>query len=214
MKKITILIADDHTLVRETWSVLLNADPRFRVVGSCGTGEEAIQLAREQKPRLVIMDVSLPGINGIEATEKIGKVSPFSRVLGISLHTQPGFAKQMMQKGAMGYLTKSSTKDEMFMAIGEIVAGRKYVCSEIRHIISQQMSGREVNKAAVNELSEREIEVISYLKKGLNSREIGDKLKIAAKTVEVHRHNILRKLHLKNTAALVNYININPPGLK
>lgn len=213
MSKITILIADDHTLVRQTWSFLLNADPRFKVVAECGSGEEAVKLAREEKPGIVIMDVSLPGINGIEATEKISKVSPSSKVLGISLHTQPTFAKKMIQMGAMGYLTKNSSKDEMMTALTEVAAGRKYICKEIGEILTGQLANSQTSRLGVEDLSGRELEIIALLKKGFNSREIAEELNLSLKTIEVHRYNILKKLNVKNTAALINFINNNQAGL-
>ena len=143
MEKITILIADDHTLVRETWSFILNSDPRFYVVAECGSGEEAVEMAKNLKPAIVIMDINLPGINGIEATQQIRKFSPGSKILGVSLHTQPTYARKMMQKGAMGYVTKNSSREEMFKAIIEVYNGKKYVCEEIKNILSEQViSGR------------------------------------------------------------------------
>ena len=207
MKKITILIADDHTLVRQTWSLLLNSDPDFQVVAECGSGEEAVMLAKKLQPAVIIMDISLPGMSGIEATEIIHKNSPACRILGISLHTQPAYAKKMIHKGALGYLTKNSTKEEMFKAIKEVFEGRKYICKEIRDILSDQMLNDDKQLAGVNSLSNREIEIISFLKKGLSSKEIADDLSISVKTVEVHRYNILKKLNLKNTASLINFIN-------
>src|SRR5688572_15088036 len=120
MEKITILIADDHTLVRETWSFILNTDPRFTVVAESGSGEEAIELAKKLRPNVVIMDINLPGMNGIEATQQIRKYSPGTKILGVSLHTQPTYARKMMQNGAMGYVRKNSSREEMFKAILEI----------------------------------------------------------------------------------------------
>lgn len=212
MKKTTILIADDHTLIRETWSLLLNADPRFHVIAECGKGEEAVELAKKLQPNIVIMDISLPGISGIEATKLVHEVSPDSKILGVSMHTQPAFAKKMMQKGAMGYITKNSTSEEMFHAITEIQKGNKYICDEIKNILSLQTISGEEPMASINDLSNREIEIIGLLKQGYSSKEVADTLHISSKTVEVHRYNILKKLNLKNTAALVNYINKNQPG--
>src|SRR5438067_1206348 len=123
MEKITILITDDHTLVRETWSFILNTDERFNVIAECGSGEEAVELATKLHPNIVIMDINLPGMNGIEATQLIRKSSPSSRILGVSLHTQPTYARKMIQKGAMGYVTKNSSREEMFKAIIEVQAG-------------------------------------------------------------------------------------------
>lgn len=205
--KITILIADDHTLVRETWSFILNSDPRFYVVAECGSGEEAVEMAKSLRPDVVIMDISLPGINGIEATELVKKFSPGSKIVGVSLHTQPTYARKMMQKGATGYVTKNSSKEEMFKAIVEVYSGRKYVCEEIKNILSEQVISGEDQPMGLNALSQREIEIISFIKKGHSSKEIADALGISVKTVEVHRYNILKKLNLKNAAALVNFIN-------
>jgi two-component system invasion response regulator UvrY len=207
MDKITILIADDHTLVRETWSFILNTDPRFTVIAESGSGEEAIELAKKLRPNIVIMDINLPGINGIEATQQIRKYSPGSKILGVSLHTQPTYARKMIQKGAMGYVTKNSSREEMFKAIIEIQGGKKYICDEIKNILSEQIISGEDQQSGLNSLSQREIEIISYIKKGNSSKEIADSLSISVKTVEVHRYNVLKKLNLKNAASLVNFIN-------
>ena len=207
MEKITILIADDHTLIRETWSFILNTDNRFSVIAESGSGEEAVELAKQLRPNVVIMDINLPGINGIEATQQIRKFSPGSRILGVSLHTQPTYARKMIQKGAMGYVTKNSSRDEMFKAIIEIQNGRKYICEEIKNILSEQIISGEDAQAGLNSLSQREIEIIAFIKKGYSSKEIADALELSVKTVEVHRYNVLKKLNLKNAAALVNFIN-------
>jgi DNA-binding NarL/FixJ family response regulator len=207
MDKISILIADDHTLVRETWSFILNTDSRFKVIAECGSGEEAVEKAKDLRPDVVIMDINLPGMNGIEATQLIRKFSPGTKILGVSLHTQPTYARKMIQKGAMGYVTKNSSREEMFKAIMEIIDGKKYVCEEIKNILSAQVISGEDQQTGLNSLSQREIETISYIKKGFSSKEIAEALSISVKTVEVHRYNILKKLNLKNAAALVNYIN-------
>jgi DNA-binding NarL/FixJ family response regulator len=213
MEKITILVADDHTLVRETWSFILNADPRFKVVAECGSGEDAVELARQLRPNIVIMDINLPGMNGIEATQLIRKFSPGSKVLGVSMHTQPAYARKMLQKGAMGYVTKNSSCDEMCKAIMEIHHNRKYICDEIKNILSDQVMSGDDQQIGLNSLSEREIEIIGFIKKGFSSKEIAQPLSISVKTVEVHRYNILKKLNLKNTAAMVNYINSSQLGM-
>ena len=206
MSKITILIADDHTLIRETWSFILNSDPKFRVVAECGTGEEAIEKARELHPDIVIMDINMPGINGIEATEQIKKISPESKIIGVSLHTQPTYARKMMQKGAMGYVTKNSSREEMFKAIEEVYQGKKYICDEIKNILSEQVLSGDDQPTGLNTLSQREIQIIALIKKGHSSKEIAESLEVSVKPVEVHRYNILKKLNLKNAAALVHFI--------
>jgi DNA-binding NarL/FixJ family response regulator len=209
MEKINILVVDDHTLIRETWSFILNTDPRFSVVAESSSGEEAVEVANKLRPNIVIMDINLPGMNGIEATQLIRKYSPGSKILGVSLHTQPTYARKMIQNGAMGYVTKNSSREEMFKALMEIHNGRKYICDEIKNILSEQVINGEDAQTGLNALSQREIEIIAYIKKGFSSKEIADALHISVKTVEVHRYNILKKLNLKNAASLVNYINRN-----
>jgi DNA-binding NarL/FixJ family response regulator len=207
MEKINILIADDHKLIRETWTYILNSDPRFQVVAECGDSEQAVELARQKRPHIVLMDINMTPINGFEATEKIRKVSPGSKIIGVSMHSQPAYAKKMLQVGARGYVTKNSSREEMFKAIMEVFRGNKYVCDEIKTIISEQLLDENQDTPNINSLTEREIQIINHIREGLSSKEIATKLKISLKTVEVHRHNILKKLKLKNSASLVNFIN-------
>lgn len=204
--KITILIVDDHKLIRDTWSFILNSDPRFQVIAETNSGEEAIELAKSTRPAIVLMDVNMAPMNGFDATRQIRKFSPASKVIGVSMHSQPAYAKKMLQVGAVGYVTKNSSKEEMINAIIEVSKGNKFICDEVKTILSEQVLGDDV-KPNINLLSQREVEIIDLIKQGLSSKEIASKLDITLKTVEVHRHNILKKLSLKNTAALVNFIN-------
>lgn len=207
MGKITILIADDHKLIRETWTYILNSDDRFEVVAEVGDAEQAVELAKELAPNIVLMDINMPPFNGFEATEQIRKVSPESKVIGVSMHSQPAYAKKMLQVGARGYVTKNSSKEEMFNAITEVYNGNKYVCDEIKTIISDQLLDDNQDVPSVNSLTEREMQIIHHIREGHSSKEIATHLDISLKTVEVHRHNILKKLKLKNSASLVNFIN-------
>jgi DNA-binding NarL/FixJ family response regulator len=207
MEKISILIADDHKLIRETWSFILNNDTRFLVVAECGDSEQAVEMARTKKPQIVLMDINMTPISGFEATEKIRKVSPGSKVIGVSMHSQPAYAKKMLQIGARGYVTKNSSKEEMITAILEVHAGNKYICDEIKNNISELVLEENKDVPNVNALTEREIQIINLIKEGQSSKEIAQNLNISLKTVEVHRHNILKKLKLKNSASLVNFIN-------
>ncbi len=206
MEKITILIADDHKLIRETWSFILNSDPRFSVIAQCSNGEEAISLAQQLRPKVVLLDINMSPISGIEATEQIRKYSPASKIIGVSMHSQPAYVKKLLKLGAHGYVTKNSPQQEMFEAIMEVTSGNRYICSEVKTILSEQMFEDDTTSGA-NSLSNRELEIIKYIKDGLSSKEIATALNISLKTVEVHRHNILKKLNLKNSAALVNFIN-------
>jgi len=207
MNKIRILIADDHKLIRETWSYILDSDPRFQVIAECGDAEEAVNLAKLKHPDVVLMDINMTPFSGLEATQKIRKISPASRIIGVSMHSQPAYAKKMLQMGARGYVTKNSSKEEMIQAILEVHQGNKYICDEIKNIISDQLLEEKENSPNINILTEREMQIINLIKEGLSSKEIANNLNISLKTVEVHRHNILKKLKLKNSASLVNFIN-------
>ncbi|MEP6748444.1 MAG: response regulator transcription factor [Bacteroidota bacterium] len=207
MAKITILIADDHKLIRETWTYILNSDERFEVVAECGDAEQAVELAKELTPNIILMDINMPPFNGFEATEQIRKLSPESKIIGVSMHSQPAYAKKMLQVGARGYVTKNSSKEEMFNAITEVYNGNKYVCDEIKTIISDQLLDDNHDAPSINSLTEREMQIIHHIREGHSSKEIATHLDISLKTVEVHRHNILKKLKLKNSASLVNFIN-------
>ncbi len=207
MEKITILLVDDHKLIRESWSFILNSDPRFEVVGETSNVDEAVEIARDKKPRIVLMDINMSPINGFEGTRMIRKFSPGSRIIGISMHSMPAYARRMLQMGAMGYITKNSSKDEMLKAIVEVNEGKKYVCEEVKNILAQQELVEDNVQADMNMLSRRELDIVKLIKEGMSSREIALQLDISLKTVEVHRYNILKKLNLKNTAAFVNFIN-------
>lgn len=204
--KITILIVDDHKLIRDTWSFILNSDDRFRVIAETDSGLQAIELASSSHPEIILMDINMSPMNGFEATKEIRKISPSSKIIGVSMHSQPAYAKKMLQMGAVGYITKNSSKEEMITAISEVASGHKYICNEVKTILSEQIL-EDSEKPDVNLLSQREVEIIDLIKQGQSSREIAQHLNITLKTVEVHRHNILKKLNLKNTAALVNFIN-------
>ena len=206
MEKISVLIADDHKLIRETWSFILNSDARFTVIAQCSNGEEAIEMAQKLRPKIALLDINMSPINGIEATEQIRKFSPSTKIIGVSMHSQPAYVKKLLKLGAMGYVTKNSPQHEMFEAIMEVNAGKRFICSEVKTILSEQVF-EEDNATGANTLSSRELDVIKHIKDGLSSKEIAAQLSISLKTVEVHRHNILKKLNLKNSAALVNYIN-------
>jgi len=209
MNKISILIADDHKLIRETWAYILNSDPRFKVIASCGNGEEAIELAKEKHPGVILMDINMTPYSGIEATKQIRKILPDSKIIGVTMHSQPAYAKKMLQIGARVYVTKKSSKEEMIKAILEVYEGNKYICEEIRTILTDQSLNDSENNN-INALTEREMQIINLIKQGMSSKEISMTLEISLKTVEVHRHNILKKLKLKNSASMVNFINNSP----
>ena len=201
------MIVDDHTLIRETWSFLLGRNENFEVIAEVGDGQKAIDIARDKRPNIVLVDINMPPLNVFYVLKMIRKQSPGSKVIAVSMHSQPAYAKKMLRMGAKGYITKNSPRQEMLDAIIDVNNGNTYICQEVKNILSDQMLSEEDNAAGLNQLSEREIEVINQIRDGLSSKEIADRLAISIKTVEVHRHNILKKLKVKNTASLINYIN-------
>ncbi|MCW3119595.1 MAG: two component transcriptional regulator, LuxR family [Chitinophagaceae bacterium] len=207
MDKISILLVDDHKLIRDSWSYILNSDSRFQVIGTAGTADEAVSIAKGKHPKIVLMDLNMTPVSGFDITKLIRRHSPASNIIGVSMHTMPVYAKKMMQLGAMGYVTKNSSKEEMISAIMEVSHGRKYVCDEVKNILAEQELEDRPAHPDMNILTQREIDIVQLIKEGLSSREIAEKLEISLKTVEVHRYNILKKMNLKNTAALVNFIN-------
>ena len=207
MAKISVMIVDDHTLIRETWSFLLARNENFEVIAEAGDGQKAIDIARDKRPQIVLLDINMAPLNGFDVLKMIRKLSPGSKVIAVSMHSQPAYAKKMLRLGAKGYITKNSPRQEMLDAMMEVNKGNIYICQEVKNILSDQMLGEEDTSAGLNQLSEREIEIINQIRDGLSSKEIADRLGISIKTVEVHRHNILKKLKVKNTASLINYIN-------
>lgn len=207
MEKISLLLIDDHKMIRESWSIILSADTRFEIVGETSNVEQAVELAKSHRPDIVLMDINMAPINGFEATKLMLREIPELQILAISMHSMPAYARRMFQMGARGYVTKNSSKDELVTAILEVKAGNKYICEEIKNIVAQQELEEDSDHPDMNLLSRREIDVVQLIKEGLSSKEIAKRLDISLKTVEVHRYNILRKLKLNNTAALVNFIN-------
>lgn len=207
MKKIRILIADDHKLVRDAWASFLNDDERLQVIASTGDSNEAIELAKTLKPDVVLMDINQTPLSGLEATKLIHAAQPGIRIIGVSVYSQPGYAKKILQMGAVGYVTKNSSKEEMVKSIITVTNGQKYICDEIKNIISEDLIEAKENNYNISILTDRELEIIALIKEGKSSKVIGEILHIALKTVEVHRHNILKKLKLPNSSALVNFMN-------
>jgi DNA-binding NarL/FixJ family response regulator len=201
MKKITLLVADDHQLIRQSIGEMLGAQPRFRVLALCKNGHEAVHLAVELKPDIVLMDINMPGMDGCQATKEIRLHVPKTKVLCVSMHTDPMITQRMMQAGVCGYVTKNSSHLTLVKAILDVYEGHRFLCGEIEYPWSAS------GKQGLDSLSKRELTIASFVKDGLSSEAIGNELSISRKTVEVHRYNILRKLKLPNTAMLVNYIN-------
>jgi DNA-binding NarL/FixJ family response regulator len=207
MKKTTITIVEDHKLIREIWTKMFAANSEIEITGESGTLDEAIKIIKIKKPDIVLLDINLPDASGLDAVPLIRKFSPCTNIIAVSMHSQPAYPKKMLKLGAKAYVTKNSARQEIFKAIEEVMNGRIYVCTEIKENLTGQIMNNESIGPDIKNLSLREIEIVKLMKDGLSSKEISSRLNIVTRTVEAHRHNILKKLTLKNTTSLINFIN-------
>ncbi len=195
----------------DMWSALLGSDARFEVVGYALDGESAIEKIKLSQPQVVLMDITLPGQSGIETTKQIRDQNPGIRVLAVSMHSNTLLIKQMLTNGANGYVSKTSSFEEMSNAIQTVANGQRYISDDIKELITAQMINPELQSAAakINQLTKREMQIVDMLKEGLSSKEIAERLLISNRTVEVHRYNIFRKLDVTNIVSLIKLVNEN-----
>jgi DNA-binding NarL/FixJ family response regulator len=213
MKEIKLVIIEDHTMVREMWKVLLSHDTGFRILADCGTISEAKKIIRSKKADVILLDINLAGDSGFDLMPEIMHYCADSKILVVSMHNILHYAKKVLRMGAMGYVTKNSTNQELVEAIRTVAAGKQYVCKEVSELFSNEHLYVDPDTPDINVLSKRELEIVELVKKGKSSKEIAEKLEISLRTVEVHRYNILHKLNLKNTPALINFINKTEIGI-
>ena len=207
---IRILLADDHRILREGLRSLLAQQPDITVVGEASDGASVVALARELQPDLVIMDVVMPGIDGITATRQIRAECPNTRVIGLSMHSDRRFVSEMVRAGALGYLVKDSAFEELNQAVRSVMANRPYLSAVITGTLVEdfvrQASAQERPPASpLQMLTGREQEVLRLLADGKRVKEIAHLLTISAKTVESHRQNIMDKLEIHSTIELTRY---------
>lgn len=206
-KKISIVIADDHLLIAETWATLINMDPSFNVLKIFNNTETLLQEINKLNPDVALLDINIPPISGLEAVPLLKEKSPMTRIIGVSMHTKPTFAKRMLENGAMGYVTKNSGKDEMYTAIQEVMKGNVYVCQEIRDNQTMEMQEGLEDANKLNKLTGREMGIIQLLTKGYSDEEIATELVISTQKVSSIINNMLKKLELNNRPALIRLIN-------
>lgn len=203
---IRILLVDDHRVVVEGLRSLLNGEKNLQVVGLAEDGRQAISMAEQLAPSVVIMDISMPSLNGIEATSQIVKNCPNSRVLALSPHVDGRHVRSMLEAGAHGYVTKEMAGSELIQAIREVSHGRKYLSSDVTESVVDGYVKKVIeDNSAMTTLGGREREVLQLLAEGLTSGEIADRLDISTNTVDTHRRNLMKKLDLHSVAELTKY---------
>lgn len=208
--KKTILILDDHPLFREGLKAIIGCDERFKVVGEAGDGIEGFRMARKLRPNLILMDISLPGQNGIELTSEIRKHLPDTHVMILSMYSKIDYIAGAFQAGALGYMVKESASEKLLSGLESVSKGEYFFDSSIfpqladilKHFATKQA---KVLDAAYNSLTEREQQVMVMLAEGLSVEIIGEKLFISPKTVKNHRASIMSKLDLRNTHEMMRY---------
>ena len=208
--KKTIVIVDDHPLFREGLKSIIFRNPELELVGETGLGQEALRLAESLKPDMVIMDISLPDINGIELTRDIRKISPVTRVLIVSVHSKIDYITAAFQSGATGYVVKDAPSGKILQALELVSQGEYFLDASVSYQVVKKLSEFPEQKARITDtsyssLTTREQEIFRLLAEGMKIKDIADKLFISPKTVENHKTNIMSKLKLHSTLDLVRY---------
>jgi DNA-binding NarL/FixJ family response regulator len=206
-KKLRILLAEDHEMVREGLKSIINAQPEMEVVGEASDGGRAIARAKELRPDIIVMDISMPKVNGLEAMAKLKQVCPQVKVLTLTRHTDIGFLQQLLGAGASGYVLKQSPSSELIQAIRAVASGGSYLDPAITNKVINGYVSRQatLNAELRGNLSEREEEVLRLIAWGYSNKEIAAKLDISVKTVEAHKSNSMRKLDLRSRIDVVRY---------
>ncbi|MBN9423281.1 MAG: DNA-binding response regulator [Candidatus Accumulibacter sp. 66-26] len=204
---IRIMLIDDHKILRDALKTVLDREHDIALAGEASDGAEALKLVRENRPDVVVMDVGMPNMGGIETTRALLAEHPGLRVLALSTYSDRRIVLQMLDAGACGYVVKSAGRDELLRAIRAVAQGRTYLCPEISAVVIDTVRGgkKSIDKNGDIRLGRREREVLQLLAEGCTSPIIAGRLHIATSTVEVHRRNIMRKLDLHSVAELTKY---------
>jgi DNA-binding NarL/FixJ family response regulator len=203
-----IVIAEDHTILREGLRALLSSNPDFEIVGEAEDGREAIRCVEKLKPHLVLTDLSMPRMNGMDAIRDIKRKSPGTKILVLTVHKTEEYILATLQAGADGYLSKDSTHAELLAAVKHVLSGKHYISPGISDkVLEGYLEGRKTlkTKTAWETLTQREREILKLIAEGYKNKEIADDLCISVKTVEKHRANLMEKLSLHNVQALTAY---------
>jgi len=203
-----IVIAEDHTILREGLRSLLSSGPDLEIVGEVGDGREAIRCVEKLKPDLVLTDLSMPRMNGMDAIREIKKRSPGTKILVLTVHKTEEYILATLRAGADGYLLKDSTHAELLMAVKHVLGGKPYISPGISEkVLEGYLDGKKTLKTRTvwETLTKREREILKLIGEGYRNKEIADDLNISVKTVEKHRANLMEKLNLHNVQALTTY---------
>jgi len=210
MSKISIILADDHAVLRGGLRLMLNTQEDMEVVGEAADGEEAIRLCKEKEPDIILLDLNMPGISGLEAIEEIKQVNPGTKILALTMHDDEGYLRKALKSGCSGYILKKAADVELISAIRAVNRGEVYLDpSLVRHLVNDFIGLPEQNEPQhakpSGALSEREDEVLRLIALGYTNRQIADELFLSVKTVETHKSKIKEKLNIRSRSDLVRY---------
>ena len=205
MRKIRFLVADDHSVVRDGVRSVLRSSPDYRVVAEAEDGEQAVELSRVHKPDVVIMDVSMPKLNGIEATAIIKKENPDIKIVILTVHEDESLLREALQAGAAGYIVKRAAETELVNAVRAACRGDLYVHPSMTRALFRELPTPHQSKPMPEALTPREIDVLRFLARGYTNRQIGEALCLSMRTVEGHRKNLMSKLNLHSRVELTSY---------
>ncbi|HEX8041525.1 MAG TPA: response regulator transcription factor [Chryseosolibacter sp.] len=210
MSKINIVLADDHVLVRKGIRSMLESDPEISVIGEAGNGKEALAAAKSLKPDIIVLDIRMPEMSGLEAAALLPEYAPDTRAVILSMHDSEEYVVQALQAGAFGYLLKDTDKDEFIKALKQVHGGHKYFSGAVSHVLADQLLNARpylTPRAPVEDvyhLTRREKEILRMVIDGKHNKEIADSLGKSLRTIETHRFNIMKKLGVNNAIDMVN----------
>jgi DNA-binding NarL/FixJ family response regulator len=206
MKPVRLLLADDHTLVRAGLRKLLESIPDMQVVGEAGDGLELLALAAQLQPQLVLMDIAMPGLNGLEATARLSKTWPTIKVLILSMHQNEEYVRQALRHGAVAYLLKDAAPLELELALKAVLRGETYLSPAVsKGVVSDYVLRLRGDEQTASALTPRQREVLQLIAEGQSTKEIARRLNLSVKTVESHRSALMRQLDIHEVAGLVRY---------
>lgn len=202
-----VLLVDDHKIMREGISALLRKYSEFEVVGQAADGRQALEMASQHKPDIVIMDVGMPNLNGVDATKQLLSVNPDIKIMALSTHSDGAVVAKMVKAGAKGYILKESAFDELIEGLNTLQDGRTFLCNKISKVVFSEYVGMVTNTKTMNGdgLTSREREVLQLVAEGHTTKEIAETLNLSTKTIDSHREHIMQKLGIRNVAGLTKY---------